>query len=169
MLTQPHLTPPTSPQAVTGHHMVYGSLVLRTLQNPINIAKFTQGLFHPATPHPSYFTTGRHRPPHGLRVTGLNNPPKADKYRKIHTRSFSGYDQQLPNNLGEEERTRPQTATPPLGLQQNTSSRLKSPLNHAHSSCPNLSLFELACQTSPRPICASCANKRNLQHPLKRS
>ena len=123
----------------------------------------------PATPHPSYFTTGRHRPPHGLRVTGLKNPSKPDKYRKIHTRSFSGYDQQLPNNLGEEERTRPQTATPPLGLQQNTSSRLKSPLNHAHSSCPNLSLFELACQTSPRPICASCANKRNLQHPLKRS
>ena len=55
---------------------------------------------NPATPHPSYFTTGRHRPPHGLRVTGLNNPPKADKYRKIYTRSFSGYDQQLPNNLG---------------------------------------------------------------------
>ena len=124
---------------------------------------------NPATPHPSYFTTGRHRPPHGLRVICLNNPPKPDKYRKIHTRSFSGYDQQLPNNLGEEERTRPQTATPPLGLQQNTSSRLKSPLNHAHSSCPNLSLFELACQTSPRPICASCANKRNLQHPLKRA
>ena len=54
----------------------------------------------PATPHPSYFTTGHHRPPHGLRVICLKNPPKPDKYRKIHTRSFSGYDQQLPNNLG---------------------------------------------------------------------
>lgn len=39
-------------------------------------------------------------PPRGLRVNCLNTPLKADKYRKIHTRSFSGYDQQLPNNLG---------------------------------------------------------------------
>ena len=130
----------------------------------------------PATPHPSYFTTGHHRPPHGLRViclknppkpdkyrkihtrsfsgydvTGLNNPPKADKYRKIHTRSFSGYDQQLPNNLGEEERTRPQTHTPQRGSQQKSPSRHRSTSSPEPCSCLHLAPIYRSLSLPARP------------------
>ena len=79
-------------------------------------------------------------PPHPLRlrVTFLKSLIKLDKYRKFSINYFSGYDQQLPNNLGEEERTRPQIHTPPRGSQQKSPSRLKSHLSPAHSSCHHL-------------------------------
>ena len=129
----------------------------------------------PATPHPSYFTTGHHRPPHGLRVICLKNPPKPDKYRKIHTRSFSGYDQQLPNNLGmsvpqsnanrsfsgydqqlpnnlgEEERTRPQTHTPQRGSQQKSPSRHRSTSSPEPCSCLHLAPIYRSLSLPARP------------------